>query len=745
MNQLTEEKYSYDKYTINYTLSKNAFSDKLIVIFSAMQPLYSTELHPYNFQNVLSTFPANILYIKDDYGNRGCYYLCYNGDFALSDAVCALVQKICKQCSIKIEDVITLGSSKGGTAALHIGLKLNCGHIIAAVPQIKIATYTKAVAQDVYYDMISSGENEQLFEKIDNYIANQLSKGYSSVIHLLTSENDAQYSLHIKSILPLLQSKKTNVISINNSMADHDDVVNYNPDFMVFNLLAIVLGCEVIKTDQKLTIKRTCTEYEIAVKVINAKEDTKYVSVINTSTFVLNDTLHIELSVQKKDCFKFSWNIYNWLKQLLQATIELDKGNAILTCVNQRELIIPIEYAVYQSSLGLVQHKYPYQKSNSFVLNLENGKIPTDFQLFCIDRFNRSSSKIRIKDVVFKNELQKIIFNTEYVFTITSDVLTFKLLPKETDKSSLYCFYVLKDNEIIHKGSYSTIPEITFKISEYGKYKVLYYIFFSGEREFMYSKTITYKKTSVNIFGSCVSRDLLEYDNNHAFTLGHYIARQSIISSVSAPLKQSDITISLDSNFQKRMVEMDLMKTAFDFLKSKPSDYLIIDLIDERFPLVFFNGSYFTASNEGIKGYGLFNSLNKLYKKISNGKLCIESNNVDDTIDIFCTKINELYTNDKIIIHRALLVDSYKDKNGKIVAFDKNHKKNNRRVNCVLSYMYDRIAKNFKGAYVIDEISETTADESHKWGLAPMHYEEAYYQRVLMRLEEIIKDGKLSY
>lgn len=325
----------------------------------------------------------------------------------------------------------------------------------------------------------------------------------------------------------------------------------------------------------------------------------------------------------------------------------------------------------------------------------------------------------------------------KYKFEIIDGVLHFRLLTSESDDYQ-YCFYILCDNKPEFKGSYSTQPTFSYELSKSGSYSVMYYIYKDGLRNYLLSEIKTFKKSiSISIFGSCVSRDLFEYDKEKKISLCQYVARQSLISAVSAPLKQENLVLSLDSNFQKRMVEMDLLKTAFEYLKSKPSDYLIIDLIDERFPLVCFNGSYFTASNEGVKGYGLFNSLKKLHKKITNGGLFIESNNVDEYIDIFCKKLNELYTNDRIIIHRALLVDYYTDKNGKTVEFKKNHIKNNKQVNSILNYMYDALVAKLPGVAVIDEMAKTTGDESHKWGLAPMHYQENYYLRVLKRLSKI--------
>lgn len=49
-------------------------------------------------------------------------------------------------------------------------------------------------------------------------------------------------------------------------------------------------------------------------------------------------------------------------------------------------------------------------------------------------------------------------------------------------------------------------------------------------------------------------------------------------------------SIYLKSDFQKRQIYYDLNKCSLDMLQDKVSHYLIIDLVDERFPLVKYCG-----------------------------------------------------------------------------------------------------------------------------------------------------------
>ena len=85
----------------------------------------------------------------------------------------------------------------------------------------------------------------------------------------------------------------------------------------------------------------------------------------------------------------------------------------------------------------------------------------------------------------------------------------------------------------------------------------------------------------INIFGSCVSRDIFRYDKNKTFTTPIYIARSSICSNLqrqSWDVKNEDI--SLTSPFQREAVVRDLNKCVLSDLKKENNpDYLLVEKI----------------------------------------------------------------------------------------------------------------------------------------------------------------------
>lgn len=242
----------------------------------------------------------------------------------------------------------------------------------------------------------------------------------------------------------------------------------------------------------------------------------------------------------------------------------------------------------------------------------------------------------------------------------------------------------------------------------------------------------------ISIFGSCVSRDLLAFSDSSCVELINYIARQSVISAVCAPVELDSSLLTLSSAFQNRMVAGDFGKNAFALLSSRPSDYLIIDLIDERFPLKIIDNSYITRSNEFRLSVGRkYENCPEFEKLISGKSLIINGENAEKYIELFCRRIRANFRDDRIILHRALMADCYTDENGELHAFPNAVLADNDRLNGILNTMYDLLQKYLPGINVLD-IPQPTASQGHKWGLAPMHYSDSYYSSVMEMVKSII-------
>ena len=65
-------------------------------------------------------------------------------------------------------------------------------------------------------------------------------------------------------------------------------------------------------------------------------------------------------------------------------------------------------------------------------------------------------------------------------------------------------------------------------------------------------------------------------------------------------------------------------------------------------------------------------------------------------------------------------------------------------INELYKYMYDYMEHLLKECFVIDISRNFIADEGHKWGLEPFHFQEEYYKRVLECLLLLLKKGEIE-
>ncbi|MCI9315543.1 MAG: hypothetical protein HFI57_11275 [Lachnospiraceae bacterium] len=253
---------------------------------------------------------------------------------------------------------------------------------------------------------------------------------------------------------------------------------------------------------------------------------------------------------------------------------------------------------------------------------------------------------------------------------------------------------------------------------------------------------------TVNIFGSCVSRDVLEMQQERKIQLQNYIARESIVSALSPPAFLNMDQLNLDSNFQRTMVAHDFHKDVFELFRQKRSEILLIDFIEERFPLVKTGNSYVTYSNELMtSGYISKPELIRCCKKTppfcrfrrSGGCRWMVGNiNMDNIITEFGRRLLEMYNPEQIIIHEVYLSDQYMDHEKQVRLFPANHLENNQKLNEQYEYMYHMLEDFIPDARVINCSREYIADASHKWGLSPMHFQREYYEQVLEEIYRII-------
>ncbi|EBF6110853.1 hypothetical protein RMS36_001790 [Campylobacter coli] len=208
------------------------------------------------------------------------------------------------------------------------------------------------------------------------------------------------------------------------------------------------------------------------------------------------------------------------------------------------------------------------------------------------------------------------------------------------------------------------------------------------------------------IFGSCVSRDIFEYDEQKHFELVGYYARSSFTSLSSNAMIEQDVLDNIISPFQKRMVLYDMNKSFIDRIKRNDFDCLLIDFIDDRFHFYkLSNDSIVTLSNEYKKAKGKLYSSNMIYSKSQ------------EHIDLWKKGIEKVYDDlyliqDKIILNKVYWTDVFVT--GDKLKINEEYLADN---NVFLKERYDDFAKFFPEVKCIEYSQDLLIlDHEHKWG-----------------------------
>lgn len=220
----------------------------------------------------------------------------------------------------------------------------------------------------------------------------------------------------------------------------------------------------------------------------------------------------------------------------------------------------------------------------------------------------------------------------------------------------------------------------------------------------------------INIWGSCVSRDSVEFARGAA--MGMYCARQSIVSAVAEPVSEPTLAAlefkETTHPFHRRLVEEDFRKTSLDQLCTRqPDGVIILDLIEERVAL-------------GITRCGTCVTFSQAASGFSNARVLIDRMipaYSEEHVDLFGKAIGEFaarLANRTVVVHRALYAEG-----------DWEFENANR----VLNQFYDMAIASLDSPLVIDVDRQLRASSrTHKWGFAPYHYVDGYYEDFVGKL-----------
>lgn len=222
----------------------------------------------------------------------------------------------------------------------------------------------------------------------------------------------------------------------------------------------------------------------------------------------------------------------------------------------------------------------------------------------------------------------------------------------------------------------------------------------------------------VLIVGSCVTRDSFERPFGSELEIAEYFARSSLVSATSPePFTEFDGS-TIESAFQRRVVDFDHSRALLPFIRSGNYESVIYDPIDERFDLVEINGRVATRSNEFLRG------------KLGPGTEVRVKAFTDEFYarweEAWSTFIKELESVDRarqLRIHVARWATC-----GQSGPLPDHELGAALRANTFLGRLYKRMAADVEDSqFIVPKPEFAVAADEHKWGRSLFHYPPDYY------------------
>lgn len=160
----------------------------------------------YNYKATLDQLDISCLYILDDFGSQGAYYHSDHRSEAIYRTVQRLILKVCAEGQIQPANVATVGSSKGGAAALMHGSTLGAGRIIVGAPQTRVGTFLAKPHPNIL-EYMAGGTAEEDVRHLDSIVFEKLeNSGEETAISVLVGANDHHLSQHVEPLMEHMRS-----------------------------------------------------------------------------------------------------------------------------------------------------------------------------------------------------------------------------------------------------------------------------------------------------------------------------------------------------------------------------------------------------------------------------------------------------------------------------------------------------------------------------------------------------------
>lgn len=214
-------------------------NSSLVIVFSGFNP----QKPCYNYIRTLEKFKGmDKLFILDDFGFRGSYYLFENGSSRPKDLTLQLISEI--RDTYRYSHCYTAGSSKGGSCALYFGLEIGADAVFYGEAKFRLGQFLFLDRhKQIFYAMMGQDASEKEIRMLDEIIPSQI-KAHpksSTVVHMLYSNEE---SFHHNDIVELKDSMEAAEIKFTEKIESYSDHHEIGKVFGVFLLQELEKICK---------------------------------------------------------------------------------------------------------------------------------------------------------------------------------------------------------------------------------------------------------------------------------------------------------------------------------------------------------------------------------------------------------------------------------------------------------------------------------------------------------------------
>ncbi|MFB5763841.1 DUF6270 domain-containing protein [Paenibacillus medicaginis] len=242
----------------------------------------------------------------------------------------------------------------------------------------------------------------------------------------------------------------------------------------------------------------------------------------------------------------------------------------------------------------------------------------------------------------------------------------------------------------------------------------------------------------VDVHGSCVSRNIFNFNKNTDISVNQYFSRNNIVSSMMPPASIStnrEELIRYNSEYSHRCLRYAIEKKTVPLLKSSIADFLVIDFFDLCQPVAVYKNTTFSTYDYVFYNTAAYKSEPEKYKTVNFLELPIWS--WYGYIDLYWQQMIEKF-GENVILVRLQCCNKYISKDGTVRKTLPNLLNFGNPIYNKQLYDLEEYVINKYDPYIIDISKYFVADENYNPDVTPVHFEENYGVTSWILMEDII-------